>query len=140
MRTYKSKINIPKNLRNQSIGKIGQSIFEIWYKRNFEGEDLHEQVADNDYKKIDFTDWKANKYQVKATSKKTYTFNCLIEDVEDHLTCNYYAFIQVDLENNIAYLEDIYTKDYVKTNIKPSFKYNNCFIWKKDLQQNMLEI
>jgi hypothetical protein len=41
MRNYKSKIIIPDNFLNQSIGKIGEDIFEIWYKRNFENEDLH---------------------------------------------------------------------------------------------------
>jgi len=140
MRTYKSKIKIPEKIKNESIGKIGQLIFELWYKRNFEDEALHPQLADNDYKKIDYTDWKANKYQVKATSKKTYTFNCLIEDVDEHLVCEYYPFIQIDIDNNIAFIEDIYTKEYIKTNIKQSYQYENCFIWKKDLQQNILEI
>jgi len=38
MRNYKSKIIIPDNLLNQSIEKIGEDIFEIWYKRNFKNE------------------------------------------------------------------------------------------------------
>ena len=140
MRNYKSKIIIPDNLLNQSIGKIGEDIFEIWYKRNFENEELHKQLQDREYNQIDFADWKGYTYQVKTTSEKTYTFNCLIDKLNEHLNADYYILIQLNIKERIAYVEDVYNKDYIKLNIKASFKYNNCFIWKKDLKQNKLEL
>jgi len=140
MRNYKSKIIIPKNLLNQSTGKIGEDIFKIWYKRNYEDEKLHKQLQDREYEQIDFADCKGYTYQVKATTEKTFTFNCLIDNLNKHLNADYYVFIQINKKNNIAYIEDIYNKDYVKLNIKASFKYNNCFIWKKDLKQNKLKL
>jgi hypothetical protein len=56
------------------------------------------------------------------------------------LNADYYILIQLNIKEKIAYIEDIYNKDYIKLNIKASFKYNNCFIWKKDLKQNKLEL
>jgi len=140
MRTYKSKIKIPENLRSESIGKIGEDIFKIWYERNYEQDELHKQLQDREYEQIDFADCKGYTYQIKATAERTFTFNCLIDDLNKHLNADYYVFIQIDKKNNIAYIEDIYNKDYIKLNIKASFNYNNCFIWKKDLQQEILAL
>lgn len=138
MRTYKSKIKIPENLKNKSTGEIGQKIFEIWYKLTYQNEELFEQLKDRDYMQIDFADWKGYTYQVKATKEKTYTFNCQIDKLDIYTNSDYYVFIQV--KKDFAYIEDIYEKEYILNNTIPSYKYDNCFIWAKDLQQEKLEI
>lgn len=138
MRTYKAKIKIPDNLLNKSTGDIGQQIFELWYKKNYEDELLFEQLKDRDYEQIDYADWKGFTYQVKATKEKTYTFNCQIDKLHNHANADFFVFIQ--LKNNFAFIENIYEKEYILNNTIPSYKYDNCFVWAKDLQQEKLEL
>jgi hypothetical protein len=138
MRKYIAKINITEALLKESTGYIGEKVFEQWFSNNFQGEQLFKQNADRDYQQIDFVDDKGYKYQVKATREKTYTFNCILEDIEEHLASDVYVLIQI--KNKVAYIETFYNKEYIKQNINQSFKYNNSFIWAKDLQQNVLDI
>jgi len=138
MRKYIAKINITEALLKESTGYIGEKVFEQWFMNNFQGEQLFKQNADRDYQQIDFVDDKGYKYQVKATREKTYTFNCILEDIEEHLASDVYVLIQI--KNKVAYIETFYNKEYIKQNINQSFKYNNSFIWAKDLQQNVLDI
>lgn len=64
MRTYLAKIKIPNNLKKQSVGYIGEKVFEHWFKVNYNDEQLFKQKADRDYNKIDYADEKGFKYQV----------------------------------------------------------------------------
>lgn len=139
MRTYLAKIRIPDELKNKSTGFIGEKIFELWFTLNYQDEPLFKQKADMDYNKIDFADSKGNTYQVKSTVAKTFTFNCDLEAVEEHLKCNKYVFIQ--LRDSYAYIEPICEKEDVKIKLKKSFKEENqCFIYCKDLLQRELFI
>ena len=139
MRTYLAKIKIPDNLKKQSVGYIGEKVFEHWFKVNYNDEQLFKQKADRDYNKIDYADEKGFKYQVKTTSKKSYTFNCSTDKINNHLTSDYYIFVQ--LKNNYAYIENFRTKQYVLDNIIQSFKYkNSSYIKPENLLQEVLSI
>jgi len=139
MRTYLAKIKIPDNIKNESVGSIGEKVFEHWFKKNFNDEHLFKQKADRDYNKIDYADEKGYKYQVKATSKNSYTFNCSSEDILKHLTCDYYVLVQ--LKNEYAYIEKLKTKQYILDNIIQSFNYNNSsYIKPENLLQQVLSI
>jgi len=139
MRTYLAKIKITDNLKNQSVGYIGEKVFEHWFKVNYNDEQLFKQKADRDYNKIDYADEKGFKYQVKTTSKKSYTFNCSIDKIKNHLTSDYYIFVQ--LKNNYAYIENFRTKQYILDNIIQSFKYkNSSYIKPENLLQEVLSI
>jgi hypothetical protein len=90
-------------------------------------------------KKIDFADSKGYTYQVKTTAAKTFTFNCDLEAIDEHLTSNKYVFIQ--LKDSYAYIEPIYEKEDIKTKLKRSFKEERqCFVYCKDLLQRELFI
>ena len=139
MRTYLAKIKIPDNLKKQSVGYIGEKVFEHWFKVNYNDEQLFKQKADRDYNKIDYADEKGFKYQVKTTSKKSYTFNCSTDKIKNHLTCDYYIFVQ--LKNNYAYIENFRTKQYILDNIIQSFKYkNSSYVKPENLLQEVLSI
>jgi hypothetical protein len=139
MRTYKSRIKIPMELENSSTGLIGEKIFELWFTLNFQGEKIFKQLADRDYQQIDFADEKGFTYQVKATKHRTYTFNCCLDDLRDHLNSDYYVFIQI--KDNYAYIESIYLKTDILDKASVSFKSpSSCFIWANDLLQQKLEI
>lgn len=139
MREYLAKIRIPEEIKNESTGFIGEKIFELWFTYNFQDEPLFKQKADMDFKKIDFADFKGYTYQVKTTAAKTFTFNCDLEVVDEHLTSNKYVFIQ--LRDSYAYIEPIYEKEEIKTKLKRSFKEEHqCFIYCKDLLQRELFI
>ena len=139
MRTYLAKIKIPDNLKKQSVGYIGEKVFEHWFKVNYNDEQLFKQKADRDYNKIDYADEKGFKYQVKTTSKKSYTFNCSTDKINNHLTSDYYIFVQ--LKNNYAYIENFRTKQYILDNIIQSFKYkNSSYIKPENLLQEVLSI
>lgn len=135
MRKYISKIDI-SDFNNKSTGELGELAFKSWFLNNFEGETIHDQLLDRDYMGIDFACNKGYTYQVKATSHKSYTFNCNLDRLSDHLRADFYVFIQV--KNGFAYIEGIYDQEYVKTNIKESYRYKNTFIYAKDLQQEKL--
>lgn len=137
MRRYKAKIDISK-IDHLFTGQIGEIVFEEWFENNFQGEQIFKQSADRDYEKIDFADEKGYTYQVKATKGNTYTFNCCLDDIREHLKAEVYVFIRI--ENSVAYIEDFYSKDYIEKNIKKSYQYENSFVWAKDLQQHQLEI
>jgi len=137
MRTYLAKIRIPAELKNQSTGYMGEKIFELWFNSNYHGEGLFKQSADREYDKIDFADEKGYTYQVKCTKCKTYTFNCDLEDVLEHLRAELYVFIQIS--DKYAYIEPIYKLDEVLGKLKRSFKSEKqCYIYAKDLMQNKL--
>lgn len=138
MRRYKAKIALTNEDMSLSTGALGEKIFSDWFTNNFQGEKIFKQKADRDYQKIDFADEKGYTYQVKATKKSTYTFNCHLETVREHLKSDVYVFIQI--KDRIAYIEDLYSKDYVLKTIKESFQFNNTFVWAKDLQQEQLSI
>lgn len=139
MRTYLAKIKIPDNLKKQSVGYIGEKVFEHWFKINYNDEQLFKQKADRDYNKIDYADEKGFKYQVKTTSKKSYTFNCSTDKINNYLTSDYYIFVQ--LKNNYAYIENFRTKQYILDNIIQSFKYkNSSYVKPENLLQEVLSI
>lgn len=137
MRTYLAKIKIPNEFMDQSTGFIGEKIFELWFKSNFQDEPLFHQSADRDFQKIDFADHKGLTYQVKATKAKSYTFNCDLEHANEHLNANLYVFVQ--LVDKYAYIEPICKKDDVLIKLKKSFKEeNSCFLYISDLLQQKL--
>lgn len=139
MRTYLAKIKISDNLKKQSVGYIGEKVFEHWFKVNYNDEQLFKQKADRDYNKIDYADEKGFKYQVKTTSKKSYTFNCSTNKINNHLNSDYYIFVQ--LKNNYAYIENFRTKQYILDNIIQSFKYkNSSYVKPENLLQEVLSI
>ena len=114
MRKYITKQNI-KQYENLTTGEIGEKVFYDWFKNNFYSEQIFKQLADRDYQQIDFADEKGYTYQVKTTKGRSYTFNCDLEDVKDHLNADVYVFIQI--KENIAYMEPFYNKDYIFKNI-----------------------
>jgi hypothetical protein len=139
MRTYKSRIKIPTELEYNSTGVIGEKIFELWFTLNFQGEKIFKQLADREYQQIDFADEKGFTYQIKATKHRSYTFNCTLDDIRDHLNSDYYVFIQI--KEKYAYIESIYTKAEILDKVSVSFKdQNTCFIWANDLLQQKLDI
>jgi hypothetical protein len=139
MREYLAKIKIPNEIKNESIGFIGEKIFELWFTYNFQDELLFKQQADMDLKQIDFADSKGNTYQVKTTQKKTYTFNCDLEHASEHLNSSMYVFIQI--HDKHAYIEPICKKEDVLIKLKKSFmQKNSCFLYSKDLLQRELFI
>jgi hypothetical protein len=137
MRRYIAKIKLDKDIKFLPTGQLGEKIFELWFNANYQDEQLFKQAIDRDYQKIDFADEKGFTYQVKTTRAKTYTFNCDLDNLKEHLRAEIYVFIQID--GDYAYIEPMYEKDYIFTNIKKSFKEDNqCFIYSIDLQQQKL--
>ena len=135
MRRYVAKIKIA-DFRPVSTGELGELAFNRWFSNNFEDETIHSQALDRDYMGIDFACNKGYTYQVKATSHKSYTFNCQLDNFAEHLRADFYVFIQI--RGDYAYVEGVYDHDYVKANVKESYKYKNSFIYAKDLQQQKL--
>lgn len=138
MRNYVAKIKIPREIASFSTGKIGEILFEQWFNNNFQSEQIFKQKADRDFQKIDFACDKGFTYQVKTAAHNTYTFNCDLEDIREHLKASVYVFIQ--LIGDHAYIEGLYDADFVLSNIKKSFKYDNSFIWAKCLLQHTLDL
>tara|TARA_Y100000768_G_scaffold375014_1_gene345381 strand:- start:205 stop:627 length:423 start_codon:yes stop_codon:yes gene_type:complete len=138
MRRYIAKIRIPDNLDHQSVGYVGEQIFKLWFKRIYNDEQLFKQKADREYQQIDFSDEKGFTYQVKTTSKKSYTFNCNLNNLKKHLNADFYVFIQ--LQNNYAYIEPIKNKVDILNNIKKSFINDTCYVKARDLQQREIDI
>ncbi len=137
MRTYKAKINIPEKWLKIETGILGEKIFDYWFNLNFQSEKLFKQNADRDYEGIDFADEKGYTYQVKATRARSFTFNCCLDDLKEHLNSNLYVFIQIHGE--VSYVENIYTKEEILNLAKQSFKSEKqCFIYSKDLLQQKL--
>lgn len=137
-RKYKAKILLGDKSLNQKTGQLGEAIFKYWFGNNFNDEVLHKQKADRDYQGIDFADEKGYTYQVKATRGKSYTFNCVKENINNHVKADFYVFIQI--KDKSAYIEDFYSRDYVEKNIVNSYSNGNCFVYAKDLQQQELEL
>ncbi|QDP58858.1 MAG: hypothetical protein Unbinned5607contig1000_6 [Prokaryotic dsDNA virus sp.] len=138
MRRYISRIKLDDGLNNlilnsKTIGHIGEQVFKKWFKSNFHDEQLFKQKADRDYQKIDFSDEKGYTYQVKTTTKKSYTFNCEKEKIKTHLKADFYVFIQ--LIDEYAYIEPIKTAKDVEEKIRRSFYNGTSYIKSKDLQQ-----
>lgn len=139
MRNYIAKIELPDITKHMTSGKIAETVFEKWFKQNFQGEKVFKQLADMDYKGIDFADEKGVTYQVKGTVGRTFTFNCALEDLREHLRASKYVCIQV--AEKAAYIESIYSVEEILERAKPSFNYEkSCFVWAKDLQQYKLEL
>ena len=137
MRKYLSRLRISPELNKLSTGQLGEKLFENWFSLNYQGEKLFKQMLDRDYEKIDFACQKGYTYQVKATRQKTYTFNCSLDNLREHLNSDVYVFIQI--KDNIAYIEPMRDKNYVLTNIKQSFKEKNqTFVYAEDLLQSKL--
>jgi len=138
MRNYLGKVDISFLNKEESIGMKGEIAFQKWFECIYQKELLFKQKADKDYLGLDFADEKGNTYQVKTTSKKTYTFNCNLEELPQHLRAKLYVCIQII--DNFAYIENIYNSHEVLNRAKESYNYKGtCFIWAKDLQQYELE-
>jgi hypothetical protein len=139
MRTYLAKIKIPSDIKNKSVGYIGEKIFDIWFKSNYNDEPIFKQAVDRDYQKIDFADHKGYTYQVKTTKAKTYTFNCSLKEITNHLNADFYVFIQI--RDEYAYIEPIVKKDEVIIKLKNSFiDDQQCYLHALDLLQQKLFI
>jgi hypothetical protein len=139
MRTYLAKIRIPEEIKSYSTGAIGEEIFSLWFNINYQGEKLFKQSADREFDKIDFADEKGYTFQVKATTQKTYTFSCEIDDATDHLKAELYVFIQI--KDKYAYIEPICKKQDILDRLKKSFRTSNtCFVYAMDLLQEKLFI
>jgi len=138
MRKYIAKIRIEEELKNQTVGYIGETLFRKWFRCNFQDEQLFKQKADRDYQKIDFADEKGYTYQVKTTSKKSYTFNCFIDNIDNNLKADYYIFIQ--LKKDYAYIEPFYNRENILDKIRKSFINDSSYVKAIDLQQRQLEI
>lgn len=139
MRSYIAKIKIPEEIKLESTGFIGEKIFELWFLQNFQEEKLFKQKADRDYKKIDFADEKGFTYQIKATRAKTFTFNCCLEEITEHLLAEVYVCIQI--ESKHAYIEPFKTKEDILNKLKKSFvAEKSCFLYSLDLLQQELFI
>lgn len=139
MRTYIAKIKLKPEEINASSGYIAEIAFERWFKNNYQGEAIYKQCADMDHKGIDFACEKGITYQVKGSVGKTFTFNCNLDDLREHLKASLYVCIQV--KEKVAYIESIYSADDILALAKESYKFKgSCFIWAKDLKQYKLEI
>lgn len=139
MRNYLAKIELTSTHKSMTSGAIAEDIFEQWFKSNFQGETLHKQMADRDYQGIDFADQKGITYQVKGSKGKTFTFNCCLNSLREHLKADKYVFIQIT--DKAAYIEFIYSAENILERAKSSFQYkNSCFVWAKDLNQYALEL
>jgi len=139
MRTYLAKIRIPNDIANNSTGDIGEKIFHLWFSLTYQNENLFKQKADRDFAKIDFADEKGFTYQVKCTKHKTYTFNCALDKLYDHLKAELYVFIQII--DGYAYIEHLHDKAYCLNYAKSSFtNQDQTFIYAIDLQQQVLKL
>ena len=135
MRTYLGKRSI-NCYEGMTTGEIGEKVFFDWFNNCFQGDVIHHQRLDRDFQGIDFACDKGWTYQVKATKGKTFTFNSDIEELPSHLRSDWYVFIQI--KDNYAYIEGLYDKEDILKRAKNSFKYDNCFVWAKDLLQETL--
>ena len=134
MRKYLGKVQLQEKHSTMSSGAIAEEIFELWFKNVFQGELIFKQKADQDFKGIDFADEKGVTYQIKGSIGKTFTFNCVLDNLDNHLKADNYVFIQV--HKDCAYIESIYNKEEIKSLANSSYNYKNtCFVWAKDLQQ-----
>ena len=138
MRLYKAKIELKsERIKNQETGKLGEELFNYWFHRNYQGEKLFKQKADRDYQGIDFADEKGYTYQVKATRCRSFTFNCCLDDLTEHLRSDLYVFIQIT--DKVAYIESIYNREEILNLAKQSFKdERTCFVYARDLLQQKL--
>lgn len=139
MRSYLAKIELTDLHKNMSSGAIAENVFQQWFKSNFQGEKLHKQLADRDYQGIDFADEKGITYQIKGSKGKTFTFNCCLDDLREHLRADKYVCVQIT--DKAAYIEFIYSAENILERAKSSFQYEkSCFVWAKDLNQYALEL
>ena len=137
MRTYKAKIKMKDDWSNQNTGHLGEKIFADWFHRIYETEKLFKQSLDRDYEGIDFADEKGYTYQVKATRARSFTFNCYLDDLNEHLRADLYVFIQI--YEKYAYIENLYSKEEILNLARQSFKEEkSCFVYAKDLLQQKL--
>ena len=87
---------------------LGEIAFARWFTKTYEGDKIHKQNAERDFQGIDFADEKGFTYQIKATASKTYTFNCVLDDLNSHLKANWYVCIQI--HETTAYIEAIFDR------------------------------
>lgn len=139
MNNYLGKIDLSDLKKDYSTGMLGEIAFARWFTKTYEGDKIHKQNAERDFQGIDFADEKGFTYQIKATASKTYTFNCVLDDLNWHLRANWYVCIQI--HETIAYIEAIYDRKEILNEARQSYKYDGtCFIWAKDLLQYKLEL
>jgi hypothetical protein len=136
MRNYTAKIKLDET--NDAVGTIGETVFSEWFNNNFQDEFIHKQLSDRDFEGIDFACNKGYTYQIKTTTGNTYTFNSALENLPNKLPCDFYVFIQI--REGYAYIEGIYTKDYVLDKAQRSYHYENSFVWAKDLKIKKVDI
>ena len=72
MRRYIARLIIPLELQSEKVGYIGERLFKIWWRNNFNDEPLFKQKADREYQQIDFSDSKGYTYQIKTTLLQLY--------------------------------------------------------------------
>ena len=139
MRNYLARIELTEKDKTLSTGLLGETLFERWHCNNYQGEVLHRQLADNDYKGVDFIDNKGIKYQVKGSRGATFTFNCSLELLKTHLRADVYICIQI--KEKVAYIEFMCDANNILDRAKESFQFeNSCFVWAKDLQQYKINL
>ena len=137
MKKYIASKKIPDRFSTLNTGQLGELIFKQWFVQNFQGESIKKSSAEADYNGIDFSDEKGYTYQIKATRRKTYTFNCIIDDFKEHLKADLYVFIQI--HEKYAYIESLYNKNEILNLARQSFKeQKSCFVYAKDLLQQKL--
>ena len=136
MRNYIARIIIKKDDLQLETGILGEKIFKHWFENNYQEEKIFKQKQDRDYEGIDFADEKGYTYQIKTTTKRSYTFNCDFKDVSEHLIADLYIFIQI--KDNVAYIESINTKENIVSRMQESYKYGNSFVYAEDLLQQKI--
>lgn len=139
MKKFVASIKLSEELLKKTTGGIGETVFKKWFENNYQNLTIHKSKKQQDFFGVDFSDCDAVKYQVKTAAKISYTFNCLPEDIEEHLTSDYYVFIQ--LKEGYAFIEGIYPRaDVLKMYIRNSQYNGECWIKTKDLYQEVLNI
>ena len=137
MRDYIAAVKKPTCTNN--VGELGERAFVNWFESNYQDSAIHKQTTKNDYAGIDFICDKGLKYQVKATSAQTYTFNHSVEDAERKLVCDFYVFVEIT--PSYCYIVNVKTPKQVMSDLKKSIHYkNSSFIWKADIDNKFVDI
>tara|TARA_R110002020_G_scaffold470122_1_gene695651 strand:- start:460 stop:891 length:432 start_codon:yes stop_codon:yes gene_type:complete len=118
MRNYIAKLKISLDHKNLKVGTLGEIYFAKWFNANYQGESIFKQMADRDFQGIDFACQKGFTYQIKATDKKSFTFNSTIADAPNKLSATHYVFIQ--RHDDYLFIQGIYKKDQILTSLVPS--------------------
>ena len=139
MRKYIAKIKIEDEDLNAKTGFIGEKYFEIWFRSNFQGEQIFRQRADRDFAQIDFADEKGYTYQIKATRHRSFTFNCPRSKLGAHLKAEVFVFIQI--KGEFLYIEPFYKAEYIKGfSLISKTDGNKSYVPAVDLQQQYIDL